>query len=1548
MRVSLIKEDRIRSIDIPDVPSGNFWITDYDDSGKEENLLNIKEENGSWKLTSNQEVYYNLNDTYNSFVFLKEYSFYPILKVVTNEKMTIYTSSSYDKNYSDYYINLSNAISIGSGINNNIRYDALEIDHAKIIYENNKFYICKTGNNAKIYVNSLRVFDKKALEYGDIIFLNGLKIVFMKYGNGFKISIYYFNNSLAVSGLNQITYDNFEEQYDELEEDIDMRWYKDNDYFHKTPRFVSEIKEKEIKIDVPPTKEAENDMPVILTIGPMLTMSMSSMVMAFSSIANISSGRASLMSSLPSIVMAVAMVLSTLLWPTFTRKYEDKKRKKKEKERISKYSTYIEGKRKVIQEELVNQTNILKNNYPNLYTCSNIILKRDPLLWQKRIEDEDFLKVSLGFGSYEMKLKIVYPEEQFTMQEDKLKDISDKLSREPKILKDVPVPYSFLYNNITSIIGNYNDRSDYLKKLIFQIVTFHSYADLKIVIFTDDDKKNTWKNIKNLPYCFNDDKQIRLFASKSEEYQMVSSYLEKILNDRKNLTDREVTPNSFDKIYLIITDSFKMIRNQDFIQNLLKTKENYGFSFIISNGNIATLPDQCKNFIKVNSTSGEVAKNVINEKNQTFMIDSISGINYNECYKILSNTPVEISNNADAKLPEKLGFLEMYDVGKIEQLNSVNRWKKSNPMESLKTPVGYGKNNELQYIDLHEKYHGPHGLIAGMTGSGKSEFIISYILSLAVNYSPLEVQFILIDYKGGGLAGAFENASSGKKLPHLVGTITNLDASEIKRSISSIESELKRRQRLFNTARDKNGESTVDIYKYQRLFREGKVDEAVSHLFIISDEFAELKNQEPEFMDQLISTARIGRSLGVHLILATQKPSGVVDPQIWSNTRFRVCLRVQDTEDSNEVIKCPDAAYLTKTGRYYFQVGYNEVFTLGQASWTGGNYIPKEKTKKPIDTSINFINNVGQTIKKVETKEKKDNTKEKKYGQELTNVVNYLSDIANNQKLKIMPLWLDKIPNFIKIDSLISKYNYSVTPGIIDLPVGEYDMPEEQKQNILTVPLSKYGNTLVYGSPGSGKENFIMTLIYSAINLYTPSDINFYILDFGSEVLSIFSNSPFVGDIVNMDDEEKIINLYKLINKIIEERKELLQPYGGNFYNYNAKNLNKLPVITVILNNFESYQDLYEKYEDTLGMILRECSRYGIYFIITCNSPNGLRIKLKQNFSQIFCLQQNNEDDYSTILGSVNKTYPAHLYGRGIIKREKVYEFQTASIDNQDNLNGVVEDIIKRDKQKYKVKAKKIPSLPSKVSYNEISDVYDNTNKNVIIGIEKKSLNISSYDFTKNTINAISANDSIIMQDFVNSLIMQLKNNLNFQTMVLDASDMTINEACKKNILYENNNFNDIFEKLLKYQNDCYVIYENNNYNASVLQNQKRILLVINGIESFKNKLKIENQNRLEEFFNKTKGLDIINFIIIDSIDKIKKIEYDSWFKDNFDSSNGIWIGDQFDDQFTFKISVRTEELKEQVSDDFCFVLNRGKPVLVKYVSDFNIQNDDEMVESIE
>lgn len=218
------------------------------------------------------------------------------------------------------------------------------------------------------------------------------------------------------------------------------------------------------------------------------------------------------------------------------------------------------------------------------------------------------------------------------------------------------------------------------------------------------------------------------------------------------------------------------------------------------------------------------------------------------------------------------------------------------------------------YLDIHEKYHGPHGLVAGTTGSGKSETLQTYILSLAIEFSPDDVAFFIIDFKGGGMANLFSD------LPHMVGQISNLSGNQINRAMVSIKSEIKRRQMIFSE------KSVNNINSYTNLYKEKEATVAVPHLLIVIDEFAEMKREEPEFMRELISVAQVGRSLGIHLILATQKPGGTVDDNIWSNTKFRLCLRVQSRGDSMDMLHRPDAAYITQAGRCYLQVGNDEIF----------------------------------------------------------------------------------------------------------------------------------------------------------------------------------------------------------------------------------------------------------------------------------------------------------------------------------------------------------------------------------------------------------------------------------------------------------------------------------------------------------------------------------------------------------------------------------------------------------------------------------------------
>jgi len=333
-------------------------------------------------------------------------------------------------------------------------------------------------------------------------------------------------------------------------------------------------------------------------------------------------------------------------------------------------------------------------------------------------------------------------------------------------------------------------------------------------------------------------------------------------------------------------------------------------------------------FVTKNEWKGRISVSMADEEGEEEMILFASDRPY--LWRCRSHAQMSIRLNTpsyhfpETALPyrlfntkETISFLEMYHAENSKDLEIRQRWKRNDDCRTLQAYLGRDEAGQILFLDLSEIKNGPHGLIAGTTGSGKSEMILTLLLSLMVNYSPDQLQIAFIDFKGGGASHIFEVL--GESLPHICGSLSNLDDNCEERVMYALKNECLKRQRILHDAGTKYHLSIMNLTDYRLLQKKESTLERIADLVIVVDEFAELKSQNYEMLKQLISIARIGRSIGIHLILSTQKPAGVVNDQIWANSRFKICLKVSEKQDSMEVLHCPDAVELKQPGEFIME-----------------------------------------------------------------------------------------------------------------------------------------------------------------------------------------------------------------------------------------------------------------------------------------------------------------------------------------------------------------------------------------------------------------------------------------------------------------------------------------------------------------------------------------------------------------------------------------------------------------------------------------------------
>lgn len=1456
------------------------------------------------------------------------YKIYVLRDRNTSEIYYLVALPKYNVNSKRFFINGS--FSLGNTDDCDIYYPVGtgRKDVLKAIPIENGRWMFEVTPRTLVYVGNKLVNSDVYAYNGDSIFFYGLRVILL----GKMLIVNNFSNALRMKTavFKECSKENDYVPKKNNDEFNDSPLFEPKDYFFKAPRFNFSIEEKEIKVEAPPNEINDSDIPTVLAIGPQITMVFASCFSMINVIMNYASGQGELSQFIISVGTMGVMVIGAITWPIVTRIFNKKRTIKLENKRVKQYTKYLERKKVEIQNEKNSERTILEYNNVEVTKCVEIINQRSIELWQRNIDHTDFLDVRVGIGDDNTKIKISESEDSFSIDgTDKLFTEMKKVINFSKINNNVPITYNFTDSNITAIIGEQNLTDIFLDCVFLQLMTFHSYVDLKIITYTKN--VDRWDFLKNAPHSWNNNKTKRYFATTIDELIYITSDLEKEFDARVNDDEAEkeeddgdiessnyTTYKDFKPYYLFFIDDISSVRNISLLKKILKYKRNMGFSILTTSSSTTNLPSETTSFLFINEKESAIISSKHNNIQKIFKADFNNNlVDLNLCMQKLANIPIVVEKDK-YELPQSLSFLEMYNVGRVEQLNCLSRWEDNNPILSLSVPIGVDQNGELFKMDIHEKAFGPHGLVAGTTGSGKSEWIITYILSLAVNFSPDEVQFVLIDYKGGGLAKSFENSELNIKLPHLAGTITNLDKSEIFRSVAAIESELKKRQEIFNQAREKLKEGSMDIYKYQECYRKGLVNEPMSHLLIISDEFAELKQQQPEFMEQLISTSRIGRSLGIHLILATQKPSGVVNEQIWSNSKFKVCLKVQDKSDSNEVLKKPDAAYLKQVGAFYLQVGNDDYYNLGQSAWAGAKYYPSDSVKKKIDDSIQYINNLGQV--KNELKEDNENEKKESHGEQLLNIVSYICKISSQMNFKKHKLWLPNIPDKIYLNEIIKKYS-RVSKGRYnyDVAIGEYDEPRKQEQGLLTIDLAE-GNVAIMGQNGSGIDNLISTIIFSAITEHTPSDLNFYIIDFGAETMKKFSKFPHVGEVVFQDDIDKVVAVLDLVISEIDRRKELLSDYNGSFEYYNRTQKDKLPLIVMTINEFDIFNETLPKLSEIMNNLFRDSPQYGVIFIVSVSTSNGLRTRQLQFFNHVIVTHFNDDTQYRTITNCRRGLIPRKTLGRGICKTnsadaDSYCEFQTAFITSEDQEFEYIKKYADVCCKSYKTRAKQLAKIPDDVKSDDLVQ-YVSDISSVPIGVDFYEKTPSKYDFSKYKIHLFSSRNLKKNINSIYGITALLSKVPSVKVRIVDFSGLF------KKIVLDTKLFND----------NLNVVFGALEHDVLTRKDtQDWAINIVIGIGSYKKKLSKGGILIFENIFKNLNNSKKVIFIFVDDYDKLRLLKLEDWYS-QVDDSHGVWFGSDVSSQSLINVEEINHDGDNLDFDGMAYQVDEGKSKLIKTI----------------
>ncbi len=925
-------------------------------------------------------------------------------------------------------------------------------------------------------------------------------------------------------------------------------------------------------------------------------------------------------------------------------------RKRKRKDQIARFEEAIAKLDAKLDRLGIEEGEARRIEMPSLAETVTAVETRGELFWTRRPEHWSFLAVRLGLGTARSRTEVnVRPpgERALAGFEERV----DQLVERHRDIPDVPIIEGLDLAGGLGVCGPLTSAFSYVRGVVAQVAALHSPAEVVLTAFVEARLAGEFDWIKWLPHTSSAQSPLDVpgLADNASSAGSLVAALEALVERRaprvavpgaasrpalpedETIDERGRTAGAGDPeerelpavIVLVVGDP-PVDRGR--LVQVLERAVDVGVHPVWLARSRGELPALCRTFVEVAVETGTAVTAGFVREGRTahpLQVEGLDASRAGSFARVMARV-VDISafSPDESDLPPSVSFLSLVGAELAEDGAAVvDRWRQNESVldRSSATPTPRSRPGRLRalvgqagadamHLDL--RTHGPHALVGGTTGAGKSEFLQAWVLGMATEYSPDRVTFLFVDYKGGA---AFAECIN---LPHAVGLVTDLNTHLVRRALTSLRAELHHREHLLNRRKAK------DLLELER-----RGDpECPPALVIVIDEFAALAGEIPEFVDGVVDVAQRGRSLGIHLIMATQRPAGVIRDNLRANTNLRVALRMADEADSADVVGTPLAAGFDPAlpGRGIAKTGPGRL-TLFQTAYAGG-WTTEERVESRVD--IESLDFGGGRPWEPPAPTEAGSRRE----QGPNDTARLVRTFRTAAELARIPAprkpWLDELAPIYDLALLRQRTD-------TDLVLGVADDPAHQSQHPVYFRPDTDGHLAVYGAGGAGKTTVLRSIAIAAAITPRGGPVQVFGLDFGAGGLRALEDLAHVGSIVSGDDAERVARLLRWLRSVIDDR---VTRFGavraGSISEYRTlANAPEEARLLLLVDGFAAFRQEYEfatngQLFGLFQQILADGRQVGVHVVASADRPGSVSPAVASALQRRVILRLADENDY--------------------------------------------------------------------------------------------------------------------------------------------------------------------------------------------------------------------------------------------------------------------------------------------------------------------------------